>query len=261
MSGYDAVSAEARASLSRFADDVVRVLSDELVGVYVHGSLAFGCFNPARSDIDVIVVTSDRLDDRRRRKVAAVALQTSLAPYPLELTVLSQDDLRPWRHPTPYDFHFAESLRETTARGEPLLGGADADLAGHIAVLRERGQVICGRPIVEVFPTVPRDDFLDSILRDLAWISRPETRMGGRIYGVLNACRVLAYVSGAGILSKAEAAEWALGEVRSELRPTLRRAAAAYAAGGDEPCTDNEARCFVRGIAHQVGKLTAPLDR
>jgi Domain of unknown function (DUF4111) len=84
--------------------------------------------------------------------------------------------------------------------------------------------------------------------------------MGGRIYGVLNACRVLAYVRGAGILSKAEAAEWALAEVPSELRPTLRRAAAAYAAGGDEPCADEEVRRFVREIAHRVGKLTARLD-
>jgi streptomycin 3"-adenylyltransferase len=32
------------------------ILGDNLHGIYLHGSLALGCFNPARSDIDVLVV-------------------------------------------------------------------------------------------------------------------------------------------------------------------------------------------------------------
>ena len=33
-----------------------RILGDKLCVVYLHGSLAMGCFNPEKSDIDMIVV-------------------------------------------------------------------------------------------------------------------------------------------------------------------------------------------------------------
>ncbi len=40
---------------------VQAVLSDQLVGIYIHGSLALNDFTPHRSDIDVIIITADTL--------------------------------------------------------------------------------------------------------------------------------------------------------------------------------------------------------
>ena len=37
------------------------ILREKLVGIYVHGSIAFGCFNWARSDIDFLVVVNESL--------------------------------------------------------------------------------------------------------------------------------------------------------------------------------------------------------
>jgi hypothetical protein len=171
--------------------------------------------------------------------------------------VLATTDVRPWRHPTPFDFHFAESLRTeieqrladgTLARADRL----DADLAGHIGLLLERGETLVGAPAGEVFPPVPEGDFRDSILADLEWIRHPDTRMGGRIYGVLNACRVLAYLRGAGILSKAEAAAWALEELPPELRSTVAPALAAYRSGAEEPLPPAEVRGFVAGVSELI---------
>ena len=39
------------------------ILQDDLVGVYLHGSSVMGCFNPDKSDIDLIVVVDRRLSD------------------------------------------------------------------------------------------------------------------------------------------------------------------------------------------------------
>lgn len=36
--------------------DFSAILKDNLTGIYVHGSAAFGCFNPRLSDLDIIVV-------------------------------------------------------------------------------------------------------------------------------------------------------------------------------------------------------------
>lgn len=37
-----------------------------LTGIYLHGSMAMGCFNPEKSDIDLIVVIEDNISDRQK---------------------------------------------------------------------------------------------------------------------------------------------------------------------------------------------------
>ena len=251
-----------QALVEQLARELEQRLGGNPVGVYLHGSLALGCFNPERSDIDLLVVTRRRLDEDERRSIAEFALARSNAPHPLEMTVLSESQLRPWRYPTPYDFHYGESLRarveEQLAHGGiPEADDADFDLAGHIGLLLPRGRTLVGRPAEDVFPTVPEADFRDSILRDFAWIQNPETRMGGRIYGVLNACRVLAYLRGAGILSKAEAGEWAGHALPAELRPTATSALAAYRSGSGEPCPEETVRSFVAAVGELIDRELA----
>ncbi len=41
--------------------ELQRLLGQNLLGIYLHGSLALGGFQPGRSDIDVIVVTALRM--------------------------------------------------------------------------------------------------------------------------------------------------------------------------------------------------------
>lgn len=246
-----------QAFAARLAADLGTILNGLLVGVYLHGSLVLGCFNPARSDVDVLVVTRHPMGPEMRSRLVELLLDCSGEPYPIELTVLTQSDLTPWRYPTSYDFHFGESLRAKLvaelASGELTVpDGGDTDLAGHVGLLRDRGQVLLGLPVADVFPTIPETDFRDSILRDLEWIQRSETRMGGSIYGALNACRVLAYLRTREILSKAEAGEWALRNLPPELLPTAACALAAYRFGAREPCPPEEVRSFVAAVVALV---------
>jgi hypothetical protein len=44
-------------------DRVQEVVGSEFVGMYLYGSLASGDFQPDRSDVDLVVVTADRLTD------------------------------------------------------------------------------------------------------------------------------------------------------------------------------------------------------
>ena len=62
--------------LNRFTSESKRIIGDDLAGIYLHGSLAMDCFNPDRSDIDLIVVTGDVVDglsSDRARDVAPIA--------------------------------------------------------------------------------------------------------------------------------------------------------------------------------------------
>jgi Nucleotidyltransferase domain. len=54
-------------------DEIVKsyygILKDNLVGIYLHGSLALGCFNPKVSDIDFLIVVRDKLPLEVKREV------------------------------------------------------------------------------------------------------------------------------------------------------------------------------------------------
>ena len=47
--------------LLRFTDMSRNVLRDSLEGIYLHGSAVMGCFNPQKSDLDLILITSGTL--------------------------------------------------------------------------------------------------------------------------------------------------------------------------------------------------------
>ena len=93
------------------AEELTVILEGGLVGVYLHGSAATGCFNPDRSDIDLLVVARQALSPEQRRAVATLLLASSGAPYPVELTVVTTGQLHPWQHRTRFDFHYSESWR------------------------------------------------------------------------------------------------------------------------------------------------------
>ena len=57
--------------------ELQRLLGQNLLGIYLHGSLALGGFQPGRSDIDVIVVTAQRVDLETKRRCIELLLRIS----------------------------------------------------------------------------------------------------------------------------------------------------------------------------------------
>jgi predicted nucleotidyltransferase len=224
-------------------------LGRSLVGIYLHGSLAMGCFNPRRSDLDLLAVVSLSVERSARRGLPAALLEASGRPAPVELSILLRDDLRPWRHPAAYQLHFSESWRERAVRflanpgaagsaeetGPLERGGTDPDLSAHVTVLNTRGLRLLGLPIREVFPPVPLSEYRVSILDDVEWGLR--RIHDDPVYAVLNCCRVLAFLAEGSVLSKGEAGRWGIGHLPEELQPLARAALGGYE-GDDDVRTD-----------------------
>ena len=63
--------------LDRFVSENRKILGDNLVGVYLHGSAAMGCFHPETGDLDLLTVVNDPLSDETKR--AAFFRRVSLA--------------------------------------------------------------------------------------------------------------------------------------------------------------------------------------
>jgi predicted nucleotidyltransferase len=223
--------------LEQFCQEIVDLLRDDLVGIYLHGSLAMGCFNPKHSDMDVLVVSQAAIPLPVKAELGRLLLRLSLQPIPIEIHFLNLAGLHPWRYPPPFDLHYSEPWRDRLER-DLATGGwlqwddherLDADLGAHIMVARERGAVLCGAPLMQTFPKVPAADYLAAVKYDIedAFEKIGETP----VYHTLNLCRTLAYTETGQVMSKAEGGIWALEHLPAALHPTIRTALDFYQHG------------------------------
>ncbi len=235
--GDEGWTLEVRSQIATVTEQTAAMLGHELVGVYLHGSLAMGCFNPRRSDLDLLIITHARMRAPERRSMMQLMIEQSQRPAPIEISTMTRDHLRPWRHPAPYDLHFSESWR---GRYVDALGANswhsdndedryDPDLAAHVTVTRARGLCLWGEPIQAVFPEVPAEHMRASLALDLAESLRTITL--NPVYTVLNCCRSLAYLREGVVLSKAEGGLYALAVAPAAVAPIVRRVLDAYTHG------------------------------
>ncbi|WP_100011520.1 nucleotidyltransferase domain-containing protein [Lentibacillus sediminis] len=54
--------------LDEFNKKLIEILSSNLTGIYLHGSLAMGCYNQRTSDIDLIIVVKESLVEVQKKK-------------------------------------------------------------------------------------------------------------------------------------------------------------------------------------------------
>lgn len=228
--------------LDEMVERLQALLSTQLVGVYLHGSLAMGSFNPASSDIDVLIVSEDSISSEHKRAIQKLLLELSpKAPGKgFEISVVTLPNLKDFKYPTPYEFHFGTDHLNKYETGyiDEGTNGPDPDLAGHFVMVRERGICLYGQPILNVFPRVTNEYYLRSIAQDSECsyenISRGAHQGLGPVpvYAVLNFCRVMAFIKDGLVLSKKEGGEWGLENLSSEFHPLINEALTEYQESG-----------------------------
>lgn len=220
-----------------FVEQSRNILKDNLVGIYLHGSAAMGCFNSQKSDIDLLVVVNENIpDDLKRRYMDMVVELNMYAPKKgIELSIVRKDVCRPFIYPTPFELHFSNTHLEwyQTNPSDYIdkMSGTDKDLAAHFTIIYHRGKCLYGREIKDVFEEVRREFYFDSIWCDVE--NAEEEIMGNPTYIILNLCRVLAYREEELILSKQEGGKWGLENVPEIYNPLILQALNEYSF--DEP--------------------------
>ncbi len=209
--------------MKRFPDSVQRILEcfverareifeGNLTGVYLHGSLAMGCFRQDKSDIDLIVVVEDDITDgQKMRFMKEVTALNKMAPNKgIEMSVVKAVYCREFVYPTPYELHFSIAHSDWFYRAPEeyisKMKGTDPDLAAHFTIINHYGVVLYGEQIREVFAQVPRENYVDSILADVE--NAEEDILENPVYVVLNLCRILAFLKDGQVLSKLQGGEW-----------------------------------------------------
>jgi streptomycin 3"-adenylyltransferase len=211
---------------------IVKLVDDALgpkaLGIYLHGSAVHGGLKPA-SDVDVLVVSRQSMDDRERRRLVDGLLPISgprVRARPVELTVVVQSEVRPWRYPPTCDFLYGDWLREEIEAHGPPQPEPMPNLAIMIPVTLAGNHPLSGPPPAELLDPVPPADLIrgsmagiPDLLNDLP----DDTRNV-----VLTFARIWTTLATGEIKSKHAAADWALAQLPPEHRPVLDHAKQLY---------------------------------
>jgi predicted nucleotidyltransferase len=228
------------------------VLGTDLVGAYLFGSAVLGGLRP-RSDLDILVAARRRTTREEKQRLAERLLQVSGRPRAVELTIVVQSEVKPWRYPPRMELQYGEWLRDEFECGEvEPRQTTNPDLALLLTMVRLADRPLAGPPPAEVFDPVPQADveraLHDAIEPLLAELERDTRNV------VLTLARIWATLATGEIRSKDGAADWALARLAEEQRPVLTRARAVYLGEEEERWDDLAAR--VRPHAeHVVGAI------
>lgn len=230
---------EYEALIARFTEMSKRVLGNNLVGVYLHGSAVMDCFNPAKSDLDLLLVVKRHIPDPVKLEFMenVVRLNEDAPAKGLELSIIKKEVSDPFVYPTPFELHFSAShlnwFKQNPVDYVRKMKGTDRDLAAHVMITRTYGRVLYGDEIAEIFGEVSRHDYIDSIWYDVE--NAREDILENPLYVTLNLCRVLAYLKDGLVLSKKAGGEWGVKSLPEKYRELVQCALNCYALEGKSP--------------------------
>lgn len=218
--------------IKAFTEMSEQVFKDNLVGVYLHGSLAMGCFNPVKSDLDILIIINKDISDEEKMIFMknVIDLDKNATKNGFELSIVKKEFCNPFVYPTSFELHFSH-MHIDWFKKDPndyikKMKGCDNDLAAHFTIVNKYGIVLYGRPIHEVFGDVPRRDYFDSIWLDIE--NSAEDILTNPMYITLNLCRVLAYAKENLILSKKDGGEWGIGNLPQKYKYIIEDALRCY---------------------------------
>ncbi len=220
---------EANTILRLLLTNLQEILSQQLVGMYLYGSLSLGDFDPASSDIDFLVVTTDELSDEtlERLRVIHAEIAASGLPYAnrIEGSYIPHDALRRYdpanaRHPTigiDWEFHVGLHGRNWIIERQ---------------IVREHGVVVWGPPPQTLIDPIPPGEVRAAVCEHIKnfWLAQPAEPEWLRprdyqAFAVLTLCRALYTLHHGTLSSKPRAAAWTQ-DVYPQWRPIIERSLA-----------------------------------
>lgn len=228
---------EDQQQLERVVTLVRHVLGPAAVGAYLFGSAVHGGLR-AESDLDVLVVSKRRTTREEKQRLVERLLTISGRRTPqgrwrrIELTIVVEAEIKPWRYPPSFDFQYGDWLRSEFEKGNltPWPTTTNPDLSALITMVLLGNTPVLGPPPAEIIDPVPQGDLVKAIVGDI-------DALLGDLDGdtrnvILTLARIWSTLATGLIRSKDAAADWALDRLPEEHRAVLAHARASYL--GDE---------------------------
>lgn len=216
-----------RESLRKTLSDLHSIIGNNLVGIYLYGSLAMECFQPNSSDVDLIFVTKDRLRREDSKRIIEYLRRTCSKSNRIELSMIALDLVQNPRYPMLVDLHY--EYWENTFTNEE-----DHEILSNLYTTRKRGFCVWGTPIIDVFSKIPAQYHLRSVMEDIKhtrkYLHESPAHIGYNVtvYWVLSSCRILAFIREGKVLSKLEGGKWGLQNLPREHCNIIKQALSLY---------------------------------
>jgi len=211
-----------RELVEEFRDELSTVLGKNLVGAYLHGSIAFPEYEPHAGDIDFHVVISRplageeirRLDHLHRALSARFEFGKRLDGFYIPLAKARKSEI-------PRGIVYG-------AHGRIHHGGSDDAWALHREHLHASAYIrLQGPSASRIFPRADWKSIRSALYRQLLYARK--IIESDSWWAVLNLCRlVYSFENGRIVVSKLGAARWALKRLPSKWRPVVRSAIKTY---------------------------------
>lgn len=244
---------------------IVRLVDDALgskaLGTYLHGSAVSGGLRPA-SDVDILVVSGQSLDHRERRRLVDGLVQISgprVGARSVELTVVVQSEVSPWRFPPTGDFLYGDWLRAQIEAGGPPQPEPMPDLALMIPMTLAGNRPLNGPPPAQLLDPVPPADLIRGSVAGIPDLL--DDLPGDTRNVVLTLTRIWTTLATGEITSKDAAADWALAQLPPQHRPVLEHAKQLYLTRRytEETWSDElkaQVNPHVDAVLAEIGQLT-----
>jgi len=207
--------------------EIKKILQGNFIGMYIHGSLAMGDFNPASSDIDFLVVTKDLISRD---------LLDSLGE--MHVSIMKSENKWGNRLEGSYILKHTLKRKSPPAEPRPYVNGGRLYLApfGYEWVLekygiREYGIVVEGpEPHVLINPVSPKElreaslNMLNEWWRPMLLGSESLRSAEYQAYAVLTMCRILYMFNHSVLISKPKAAKWVQENYGEEWKMLIEKA-------------------------------------
>ncbi len=227
---------QVNATLDAFQRGLQEVLGELLVGIYLHGSLATGDFNPQSSDLDFVVVVTTPITEQQLPALAE--MHKGLLEFSpkwaarLEGAYIAQQILR---HYLPGETSSAWLGSDGHFAIEPL--GSDWVIQSY--VIREHGIVLFGPDPKTLIDPISPDDLRRAEQATLRYWWAPQLENPVRLvsreyqaYAALTMCRALYLLEFGTVVSKPVVAKWAIAQLEPYWKPLIERSLIWYEGDG-----------------------------
>src|SRR6185503_2866166 len=208
---------ELRDVLNMFVDEISAELRENLVGIYLVGSIASGDFD-LDSDVDFLVVTNTELTEANMKALQDIQIKIhGFDCYPakhLEGSYISISDLNDWSTVGEKKLYYFDN-------GSTTYEQSTHDNQWHVRwILRERGITLIGQKPETILQQIPLDKLSNEIKAAMLQvmklfedeINRPLSFFNskfGQSFAVLTYCRMLHTLHTGTVQSKKAAVKWA----------------------------------------------------
>lgn len=193
--------------LNRLLPQLQTSLGQNLIGVYLYGSLVSGGYDDALSDVDLLTVLEHDLTEAELKALGIIHARI-VAALPswdnrVEMAYLSRRALN--------TFKTASSMIGVISPGEPLhFRQAGIEWLMNWYQVREGNVTLLGPPPTTLIPPISFEEYRNGVrnylLRWQGYVPEADSHHGSLAYDVLTMCRGLYTVKQGEILSKTKAA-------------------------------------------------------